>query len=209
MTDYTTVQNLRDAIGSVVSGPVDDALLARLIAAVSGQIDRACNRPDGFLAAADASPREYPAFGGPSVGIDECVSVALVEARPSPAAEYAAWAETDWVAFSGGPGAPQFWRRPYTGLMIRPGGAFARFPDGQADGARPPMVRVTARWGFAETVPGAVEMACIIAAARLYQRGGAGFPDAARMAEALAFRTALDGEAFALLRAGRFVRPRA
>ncbi|MCK6581196.1 MAG: hypothetical protein L6Q98_24155 [Anaerolineae bacterium] len=216
MTDYTTVQRLRAAMGSEVSGTTDD-VLARLITAVSRLIDRACNRPDGFVAADAPSAREYAGTGEAVLSIDECLSVSLVEAKDDPAeAAYTAWTADDWRAFSGDALAPDFTRTPYTALMTLPGGDHPVFPSGMRAGRSgsrtlsAPTVRVTARWGYGEIAPPEIETTCIIQAARWYKRGLTAFQDRAGGGElgALTYRRGLDPEAWAILEGGRYVRPR-
>ncbi|MDZ4771209.1 MAG: hypothetical protein SGJ24_18970 [Chloroflexota bacterium] len=209
MSDYTTVQRLRAAIGSEVSNS-DDAVLSRLITAVSGQIDRACRRPDGFIAVPTATVREFPSDGRALLDIDECIAVTLVEARPVPGADYTPWDAADWRAFSGSALAPHFTRTPFTAIMVVPGGKVRAFADGRADSVSAPMVRVTARWGYAASVPGTIETACIIGAARLYKRGASAYQDAIAGSDVgmLSYRRGLDAEVEAILRGGHFLRPR-
>lgn len=225
MTDYTTVQRLRAAMGSEVSGTTDE-VLARLITAVSRLIDRACNRPDGFVAADAPSAREYAGTGEAVLSIDECLSVTLVEAKDDPAdSAYTAWTADDWRAFSGDVLAPDFTRTPFTALMTLPGGDHPVFPSGVYSGRSGsrvalsdlplrqwsvPTVRVTARWGYGTIPPPEIETACIIQAARWYKRGLTAFQDTAGGGElgALTYRRGLDPEAWAILEGGRYVRPR-
>jgi hypothetical protein len=70
-------------------------------------------------------------------------------------------------------------------------------------------VQVTARWGYAESVPEAVSLACAIVVAGLYRRGASGFADlqGGEGLGTLRDRGALDGDAHALLRDGGFIRP--
>ncbi|MBK8023515.1 MAG: hypothetical protein IPK19_19300 [Chloroflexi bacterium] len=221
MADYTTVQRLRAAMGSEVAGSHDD-VLARLIMAVSRQIDRACNRPDGFVAAAEPAAREFAGTGMAVLSIDECLSVTLVESRTGPTEAYAAWAADDWRAFSGDAAMPDFTRTPFTALMVLPG-AHAVFPSGVHSGRHSfrlspeslrqwsvPTVRVTARWGYAESAPPDIETACIIQAARLFKRGLAAFQDVGggEGLGTLTYRRGLDPEARAILEGGRYIRPR-
>jgi hypothetical protein len=202
MTDYTTVQAVRALMGSESSGAADTTLLA-LITAVSRHIDRVCRRPDGFVAAANPSARMYPARGGAWLAIDECVSVTAVSSR-APDGSFTPWDAANWLACGGAPDLPRF-APPFLWLGIAPGGAFARFPCSPDA----PAVQVTARWGFAESVPEPVSLACAIAAARLYKRGASAFADVGggRDLGVLRIDAGLDGEAHALLRTGGFIRP--
>jgi hypothetical protein len=203
MTDYTTVQAVRALIGSESSGAAD-AVLERLITAVSRHIDRACRRPDGFVAAAQPTARLFPARGGAWLAIDECISVGSVAVRPGVSAPFLPWDAADWLAIGGAPDAPRF-APPFTWLGAAPGGAHLRFPHSPAA----PAVQVTARWGYAESVPEAVSLACAIVVAGLYRRGASGFADlqGGEGLGTLRDRGALDGDAHALLRDGGFIRP--
>lgn len=222
MSDYTTIQVVRATIGSDVAGTADE-VLARLITAVSRQIDRACNRPDGFVAAAVPSAREYAGTGAAVLSIDECLTVTLVEARHNPAdASYLAWGADDWRAFSGDALTPDFTRTPFTALMTLPSGDHPVFPSGIFSGWSSsraalselplrqwsvPTVRVTARWGYAESIPEDIANACVIQVARMFKRGKSGYADTLASADmgTLQYRK-LDPEVEAILRQGRYIR---
>lgn len=224
MADYTTVQQVRATIGSIVSNTADN-VIDRLITAVSRQIDRKCNRPDGFVAASTATERFYAGSGTPVLYIDEAAAITAVAGKSSPSdADYTAWAATDWIAFSGSAERPNYNRAPYNGLMTLPGGNYAWWASGGApyrSGFRPhiddvmtssrglPTVRVTAKWGYALIVPPDIENATIIAVARLFKRGEGGFSDLLASGDfgALAVRAASAPEVDEILREGRYIRP--
>jgi hypothetical protein len=72
-----------------------------------------------------------------------------------------------------------------------------------------PTVEITARWGYALTVPDAIQQATIMQAARWYQRLKASMADTVAGPEfgKLMFRKSLDPEIQFLLVAGRYVKP--
>ncbi|TET85237.1 MAG: hypothetical protein E3J37_02335, partial [Anaerolineales bacterium] len=76
----------------------DDATLTRLLDAATHNIDRACNRPDGFVAESNASARTYKGSGASWQWIDECVEVTLIRTKSAPTSAYTTWAPTDWIA---------------------------------------------------------------------------------------------------------------
>ncbi|MCK6580358.1 MAG: hypothetical protein L6Q98_19870 [Anaerolineae bacterium] len=224
MSAYTTVQRLRASIGSLVSGASDE-VLTRVIEAVSQWIDQYCNRPDGFVALSTAAAREYAGSGEATMLIDECVQVTLVESKQATDTSYTAWVAADWRAYSGDARSPNLNRKPYHALMCLPSGSYSSFPRAVGreragfkttldDGLMTrqwsaPTVRVTGKWGYAVTLPTAIEEACIIQATRQYKRGQSAYNDATASAEfgVLQFR-GLDPAVETILAQGRFIRPR-
>lgn len=224
MADYTTVQKLQLAINKNTTGASDD-VLARVITAVSRWIDRHCNRLDGFVALSTATARDFAGSGVGTQLIDECVAVSLVESKAAASdTTYTAWVAADWKAYSGDARVPDFNRTPFQALMTLPSGNYSYFPNGsggQRIGFRPsldsallwgesvPMVRVTAKWGYAVAVPPEIEEACIIQATRQFKRGQSAFADAAGSDDfgVLQFR-GLDPVVVSILKEGRYIRPR-
>lgn len=220
MTVYATAAELRAQIDKTTV--TDDATLLNILTAVSDNIDKFCNRPDGFQAIAVASARTYSGHGEPWIWIDECISVSLVEVKDGPAdTTYVTWASTDWNAFSGRPKSPNYNRTPYQGLMVSANGDYTVFTSGEYLGRKGfipiepelkysvPTVRVTARWGYAATTPASIKEACIIQAARIYKRGQSAFADTIASADfgQLMYTRTLDPDVKQFLVNGRFVRP--
>ena len=222
MTSYASITELKlqiDKTGSTGTG--DPANLQLLLDAATESINGLCNRPDGFIALTNATARIYNGEGGPYQWIDECITVSLVEVKDSPTdSTYATWAASDWIAFSGDPDAPDFNRTPYTAIMVTPNGTFSHFTSGRFTTRRgfmpdttvtrgTPTVRVTAKWGYATTVPSRIKEACIIQAARWFKRGESSWADAMAPANfgTLMFTKVLDPDIENILRLGRFVRP--
>ena len=214
---YATAEELRTRIGTAVD---DDTLLTALIAAAERNINRACNRPDGFLTG-DAAARRYSGSGTAYQLIDECTSVTLVEVKDSATdSDYTEWTTADWIAFRGDPRAPEFDITPYTALMVDPTGSESVFTSGAfttRGGFAPthiskrgaPTVRVTATWGYADTVPPDIREACMMQAARWFKRYESAFSDALASGELglLLYRKSLDPDIRRILVDGRYVKP--
>jgi hypothetical protein len=82
-------------------------------------------------------------------------------------------------------------------------------PDLLTAGASVPTVQVTAKWGYAVTVPDRVKQACIIQAARWFKRGEGGWSDSLANADlgTLEFRKVLDPDLELILKQGRLIKP--
>ncbi|KPJ77286.1 MAG: hypothetical protein AMJ81_00045 [Phycisphaerae bacterium SM23_33] len=216
---YATAVELRARIDK--TSAADDATLTALIAAAERNINRACNRPDGFEADATASARIYAGTGRPYLYIDECVSVTLVEVKDSAADDdYEAWAAADWIACSGDPQAPDFNSTPYDMVMVDPTGDYSVFTSGKytsKGGFRPltdvsrgaPTCRITARWGFAASVPYDIKEAALMQSSRWYKRFQSAMSDVLASSElgTLLYRQSLDPDIRRLLIDGRYVKP--
>jgi len=199
---YGTALELRARIDK--TGAADDATLTAIIAAAERNINRACNRADGFEADVVASARTYSGNGKPYLYVDECVEVTLVEVKDSASdTDYDAWAGTDWIACSGDPRSPNFNRVPYDMLMVDPTGDESVFTKGV------PTVRVTARWGYSVVAPADIKEACLMQAARWFKRYQSAMADVLADGELgrLLYRQALDPDIRRILVDGRYVRP--
>ena len=222
MADYCTLDELKEAITVETSG--HDSPLLGAITAASRAIDSYCNRPDGFVALATATARRFSGSGGAVQWVDECVEVTDVEVKDSATdTAYTAWAASDWLAASGNPENPDFHRTPYRMLIVDPTGDYDHFTGGRfawRAGFRPdpnsvrqrgtPTVRVTAKWGYAVSVPAQVKEACIIQTARWYKRGQSAWADTVANPDVgqLMYRKELDPDVKFILSDGGFVKPR-
>jgi|LAHQ01.1.fsa_nt_gb hypothetical protein len=204
MTSYATAVELRARLEKTAT--TDDAVLTALLAASSAAVDRFCNRPDGFVALATAVARTFAGSGHSVQAIDECAAITLVETGDG--TTWTAWGADDWLAFRGDPAKPDFANLPYTGLMVAYRGAYATFPRLARNGVGLPSVRVTARWGYAETCPPQVREAAIVQAARWWQRGKGAWADTLGNADMglLMYRKVLDPDVEHMLVSGRLVR---
>lgn len=209
MTAYATTDELQAQIGKRVNDA--EVVLTALIEAASRAIDGYCNRPDGFVASDTATARAYPGSGLAHQWIDECIEVTLVEAKTSVTeTSYMEWTtDSDWLAFRGDPTRPDFNRTPYHGVLALPSGNYARFTVGMIGGRAVPTVRVTAKWGYAATVPAQIKQACITIAARWFKRGEAAWADTLGNADMgiMQYRKLIDPDVQMMLKLGRFIRP--
>ncbi len=222
MADYATASEVKSQIQMTTN--TMDTVIAAMITAASRAIDNFCNRPDGFVAAAAASARTFAGSGNAVQWLDEMAATpTLVEVKDSVTdSSYTAWDSTDWIAGSGDPlHSPDFNHTPYQWIMINPTGNYDHFTSGRyawRRGFRPeplqysrgvPTVRVTARWGYATTVPDGIKQACIIQVSRWLKRGQSGWSDAIAVADTgqLIYQKNLDPDVKLILVTGRYVRP--
>ncbi len=227
-TSYASVREFRNQIGKV--GDTTDVEIQMILDAASQAIDRYCNRKDGFVAAPTATARIYPGSGTFVQFIDQFVSVSLVEVKSSPSVStWDTWSVNDYVPFAGDERSPNFNPLPYgpySGLMVTATGTSRIFTSGafsnqigfRSDMARLqnnalgrglPTVRVTARWGFAASVPPVIKQACLTQAARWWKRGSSGWSDSMANGDTgvMTYRKAVDPDVQMMLVAGRMVKP--
>lgn len=180
-----------------VQRDVADELLAALLDAASRAIDNLCNRPEGFVAPAVGQARLFWGQGMPHLSLGDFVALGLVEVLDGGGG----WNTlTPVQPFSGSSWRPSN-RLPYTGIVRTDGGIFLRHTA--------PSVRVTARWGYAETVPPQVKQATIILASRWWMRGRTAWSDATAGPDlgTLLYRQDLDPDVRTILERGRLLRP--
>lgn len=219
---YATVSDLKDHIGKTLD--TDDLVLQQLLDRASDLIDDLCHREiGGFQADAIASARTYSGSGAAVQWMNECVEVTLVEVKDSPTDDtYTAWAAADWVAATGDPKRPNFNRTPYRFLLALPTGDYSRFTSGKyvhRPGFRPiepprtefgvPTVRITARWGYADQVPGPIVQAVIAQASRWFKRGQGAYGDVLSTGELgqMFYQKKLDPDIANMIEGGRFIVP--
>ncbi len=231
MSDYATLQQLKEEINLSDSSGTWTNTLNRLLNAAERVINRTCNRPDGFMADSSASARYYSGSGGPIQWIDECAAISSVAVKDSSSDDedsYTTWTlgtvgtmtDADCFPASGDLEDPDFYRTPYTFLLIGANGSYSHFTSGSftsQGGFRPTTtvargvatVKVTAQWGFALTVPDDIKEACIMQSARWFQRLKSSMADTVAGPEfgQLIFRKVLDPDIEAILINGRYVRP--
>lgn len=219
MSVYATIAELKAEINKTDAG--DDASLQRILDAAERNINRAVNRPDGFVADTVASARIWAGSGKPYQYIDECVEVTLVAVKESATQDaYTSWNDADWIAASGDPRSPNYNDLPYDLLVVDPTGDESIFTRGDyvtRGGFRPltewsrgvPTVSVSARWGFATTVPDDIKEAAIMQAARWYKRLQSAMSDTLASGElgTLLFRKSLDPDIRRILVDGRYMKP--
>jgi hypothetical protein len=220
---YATASDLRDRIGKISQDK--DVTLDALIAASEVAINRFANLPDGFAADVLATARIYAGSGKSYQLIDECAAITLVAVKESPTdTTYTSWAAADWIAFYGDPQDPEFQPltrgKPYNAIMTAAGGPYFSFISGSYSSAwgdvggnrrmkSVPTVQVTARWGYALTVPPDIREACLMQATRWYKRFEGGMSDALASGELgqLLYRQALDPDVRQIIVNGRYIKP--
>lgn len=221
MVTYATIADWKNVTGK--KGSTDDSAIELLLEVASRWCDDFCNRKrDGFVAVTTATARIYTGSGTTHMWIHDCVSVTSVAVKQAVNdATYTAWAAADWLAATGRPENPDYNSTPYNLLLVNPVGDQSHFLDGRFSalrGFRPesnergrgaPTVQVTAKWGYATTVPAAVKQATLIQAARWFKRGESAWADAVSSTDfqQLLFRRDIDVDAKLLLVAGGYRRP--
>lgn len=222
---YTTAELLMDAVDKQVDD--SNGRITRLILDVSEAIDRICNRPDGFLAGDTATARTFPGSGSGVLRIDDAVEITAVGVKENASdTSFTTWDADTYLGFSGDERFPDFNHTPYSGIMAAYGsGSIFTSPWGSDDiawassrwngfsrlsrrGPAPPTVRISARWGFADEVPGPVEEACIIQASRMWKRARSAYADTLVGGEMgnLLFRVQMDNDLKLMLEKARLIR---
>ena len=213
---YGTAIELRARIDK--TSTVDDTVLTAIIAAAERNINRTCNRPDGFEAGEEAEARIFTGQGKPYLLIDECVDINLVAVKDSPTdTTYTSWLTGYWIACRGDPRSPDFNNLPYDMIMVDPTGNESHFTSGfyemrvHSQGVRwgVPTVQVTAFWGYSFIVPTDIKEACLMQAARWFKRFQSSMADVLASDElgTLLYRQSLDPDIKRLLVDGRYVKP--
>lgn len=181
---YATAAELRAQIDKTTTRGITDANLQVIIDAASRTIDNLTERElDGYEAGSTPTARVFAGSGKPYQWLQtDAVEITTVAVKESVTSDtYTAWNSGDWIAFRGDPLDPDFNSTPYTGIMVDPTGDESIFISGSyitRQGFPPstdiprgvPTVQVTARWGYAATVPDAIKQATIMQATRWYKR---------------------------------------
>lgn len=228
---YATVAQFKAEIDLLDTAEKWTATITRLLDTATRNIDRFCNRPDGFTADDTASARYYIGSGKPYQLVDEFAELSGVAVKDSAGDDeddYTAWTigtlgtttEADVFAATGDPKFPDYVSTPYTMLMVGANGDYAIFTDGSYSfkaGFRPyttvpggvPTVKVTAKWGYAATTPSDIVEACIMQAAIWFKKLQSSKADVLASSELgrLTYTSGLDKDVEQLLVNGRYVRP--
>lgn len=231
---YATFMELRQRINK--TSAADDATLTAILNAATRNIDTAVGqyRPghEFFVADTVASARVYAGTGLSFQWIDPCISISLVAVKDSYTdTAYTSWAAADWIAASGSYQHPNFNDLPYSMLLVSPAGNYSVFTSGRVGGAQHwdpifalseasyaprggigaavPTVQITARWGYAATVPADIREACLMQAARWWKRFESAFSDTLASGEMgqLLYRQSLDPDIRRILVDGRYTKP--
>lgn len=220
---YATATELKAQIDKTSTRGITDANLQIIIDAAARAIDNLTGRGmDGYQATGIPTARIFAGSGKPYQWLQsDAAEITLVAVKESvTSASYTSWAATDWFGFSGDPLDPDFNSLPYTGIMVDVTGDQSIFISGayitrqgfasSTDAGRgAPTVQITADWGYATVVPGAIKEATIMQATRWYKRlqsamaDGLGDAALGRIIYAKPVDPAID----MLLRQGRFIIP--
>lgn len=219
---YATVDEMKARIDKTGTG--DDAVLLALLTAASRALDNVTGREFlGFVAQSSATAREYTGRGISVQPIEECVEITKVEVKESPeSSDYTEWSTDDWIAFRGDPEYPDFNNLPYTMLMSDPTGdedIFTSGKYGSLRGFKPsnespprgvPTVRITAKWGYAVSVPEPIKEATIVQATIWYKRGESAWSDVLTDADfgEKRYVRALDPAVILMVKMGRYMLPK-
>lgn len=207
-TVYATTAQLK-AQPDIQSG-ANDTVIALLLSAASRAIDGLCNRPDGFKADSVATARSYVGTSDTYTYIDEAVDVQMLEIKQGRGEPWYAVTLGDWLPFTGSPDAPNYNRLPYHGVMLAGDLGPVSIADGRSAPGVPtmPTIRVTARWGYSDTVPDLVIQATITQASRWFKRGQSAWADAAAINDfgQLFFVKSLDPDVELMLRLAQLTR---
>jgi len=164
----------------------DDTIIGLYIDAADLQINQFCNRPDGFVADAAASARVFAGQGRPWLWVGDFIDTdTLVVAVKDAATDttYTTWETDEYIGFAGDYTRPNFHpeslAKPYTSIMISAVGdpPQSSFLSGAYNGQFVPTVQVTAKWGYAETVPATIKQCSLMQSYRWYKRFKAHFSD--------------------------------
>ena len=220
MAEYATLAALKDRV-DLNSSTQHDTVLLSLIVASSEKLDRYCNRPDGFLSVATATAHTYAGNGKAVQWIDECTSITTVAVKASVTdTTYTDWTTSDWQAGRGDPLSPDLNHTPYQFITVTPWGSYGYFTSGRYMGQRGftpepgstgrgvATIQVTAKWGYATTVPTDIREACLMQAVRWWKRYQSGMSDTLASGElgTLLYTTSIDPDVASILKGGRYIR---
>lgn len=172
------------------SGTKYDSLLDSLAERTSRLLDRAAKRPPGFFYVSVDSTRYYNGSGGREQWIDPIAATptSVEVAETGDLSNYTAWASSDYILW------------PYNALEDnRP---YMRLDLDHLGGTKylwysfPKSIKITAKFGWAETLPPEVEEMMIIQAVRWFQRHRQAFRDTVAIPELqqITYVKALDPE---------------
>ncbi|HEX7277784.1 MAG TPA: head-tail connector protein [Acidimicrobiales bacterium] len=167
LISYASIADLKAVLN--IEDTDDDTPLQLALDAASSAIDAHCNRT--FVAAGSATARTFSADDRCRVTVDDIyTTTGLVVSNGNVALPAAVAYVSD--GYELGPVNAAAKGRPWT-FLRHTAGAFSNITN---------AIVVTAKWGYAATVPVAVEQACMLQASRIFSRrlspfGIAGSPD--------------------------------
>lgn len=186
---YCSASEIRSAMDGTSSS--DDSELLLLASVASRLIDGYMGYKDvGFVAESIASIRTYSGDSKRYLWVDPCTeitSVAMKDSVTETTYSVSFTVGTHVTGFRGDPKSKfvEFNKTPYHGILILPNAprtyfvsgkyasekGFPIHPDDIENAIYMPTVQVTAKWGYATTVPPIIKRATIMQSIYLYKRG--------------------------------------
>ncbi len=189
---YATAAEIRARID--MTSVADDVILLAFATAVSRLIDGFMGRPQtGFVALAVAAARVFAGTGERYLFTNENIEVTAVKLKDAltDATFDKILAANEFETFRGSYSNPNFNDLPNSGIMLTGNSTVGSFLSGNAinyfensandiSAKRPalPTVEITAKWGYAETVPEVIKEATVMQSVRIYKRLQGGMADA-------------------------------
>jgi len=181
---YASEADVRTAMN--MTSDSNDGQLRAYLSAACRMIDAYCGYTDvGFQAVQTATARVYAGNGFNYLWIDPCIEITGVAFKDSlsDVTYDTVLTSAMWRGFRGSVERPEFNITPYTGIMLTSTstqGKFTRysFDSVNTPSASEPNVQITARWGYADSVPEPIKTAAIMQTVRIYKRLQGGMADA-------------------------------
>ena len=160
---YCTLAELRARLQFETADTTEDTRLEEVVESASRWIDNYCNR--FFYTTTEA--RYFTAESSKMVWVDDLVSATELATDDTGTGVYSnVWDSTYYYLY---PYNSSGKKEPYNGLQVSPLSIY-NYPT------YPHAIKITGAWGWAfTTAPEAIKEACLLMAARLYQRKSAVF----------------------------------
>lgn len=160
---YATPEQVRRQLGMESdSGTASDPALLALIQTISQELDNHYNNTVGFIALETAA-----AFPFPNLTLGRVETPFFIEVEKVMTGDVGDFTDEipvdDVTPFSGSWRRPNYFRTPYTGLILPVNNANA--------------IEVTARWGYADKVPPLINQITIALVIRAFKQGESGWSD--------------------------------
>lgn len=177
MNDYCTVTELKAALvdSGLASSTDYDDLLTNTITRASRLIDKETKREGGAFYNVTETTRYFDGSGAACQYIDEITAapsyVGISESGGVASTDYATLSSSDYFLWPDN-------ETPYKRIDLDTiNGAYSTFYRYRRG------VKITAAFGYSQSVPDDIKQATIIQAARLYKRGQQGYQDTGAIAE--------------------------
>jgi len=221
--DYATIEDLYQLVD--LDPEKYSTIMQFMLDSAAKHIDNVTKRKqDGWLADTTATARLFTGSGNELIEIDDNVAVTAVGFKYNfDDATYTTMTTSDYIALAGTPKKPEFNKTPYTMLMINPNGDYGYWPKVTVFGDTGfwsstvdktsilplyPSIQVTAKWGYAATVPDVIKHCTIIQATRYVKRAQGAYGDALANTDlgTMAFVRKMDNDIASMLKDGGLIR---